>query len=133
MCIFCKIVAGEIPSYKLYEDDRILAFLDIAPVHKGHILVIPKKHYANLEEISPEDLSFLILVVKQLGLLLKKRLGYEGYNVSENNDPVAGQEVAHLHFHLIPRIAGDGLLPWKKEEYAPGEAEEVLAKLKGNL
>ena len=129
MCIFCQIVAGEIPSYKVYEDERVLVFLDIKPVHQGHLLVIPKKHVANLEEVSADDLQALILVVQKMGWLLKERLGYPAYNVSENNDPLAGQEVPHLHFHLIPRLAGDGLAPWRKEEYAPGEMEEVLKKL----
>jgi histidine triad (HIT) family protein len=129
MCIFCKIIAGEIPAYRVYEDDKVFAFLDIKPVHPGHILVIPKKHLTNLEEIDNQDLTDLILVVKEMGALVKNNLNYESYNVIVNNDPVAGQEIPHLHFHIIPRVAGDNLHHWPHQEYAPGEAEEVLKKL----
>lgn len=130
MCIFCKIIAKEIPSYKIYEDDYSLAFLDINPVNPGHALVISKTHAATLEEIEADDLQKLILVVKIVGRLLKDKLGYAGYNVNISNDPVAGQEVPHLHFHLIPRQAGDGLMVWPHSKYAEGEAEEILRKLK---
>jgi len=130
MCIFCKIVAGEIPAYKIYEDEDSLAFLDINPVNPGHALVISKKHAANLEEIEASDLQKLIVVVKIVGRLLKEKLGYAGYNVNISNDPVAGQEVPHLHFHLVPRKAGDGLMLWPHAQYAEGEAEEILRKLK---
>jgi histidine triad (HIT) family protein len=129
MCIFCKIVAGEILADKVYEDDSVLAFLDIKPVHPGHILVIPKKHLANLESIAEQDLANLILVVKKMGALVKNNLNYESYNVVVNNDPVAGQEIPHLHFHIIPRVVGDDFKHWPHQEYAPGEAEEVLKKL----
>lgn len=129
MCIFCKIIKGELPAYKVYEDEKILAFLDINPVHPGHILVIPKKHVANLEEIDSQSLRDLILVVKKMGALVKNRLNYESYNIVENNDPVAGQEIPHLHFHIIPRVAGDNLNHWASHEYALGGAEEILKKL----
>jgi histidine triad (HIT) family protein len=129
-CLFCKIVANEIPSYKVYEDENTLAFLDIQPVNPGHTLVIPKKHYTNLEEIPEAELCQLIKVVKKLGLLLKKALNLEGYNIQVNNDPLSGQVIPHLHFHLTPRLEGDGLRFWPKRQYEPGEAEAVLAKLK---
>ncbi len=130
MCIFCKIIANEIPSYKIYEDDYSLAFLDINPVNPGHALVISKKHAATMEEIEADDLQKLIVVVKTVGRLLKEKLGYAGYNVNISNDPVAGQEVPHLHFHLLPRVEGDGLMLWPHSQYAAGEAEEILRKLK---
>ena len=129
MCVFCKIITGEIPSYKIYEDDQVFAFLDIKPVHHGHTLVISKKHVANLEEISETDLQAVILTVKKIGQMLKNKLGVLGYNVSLNNDPVAGQEIPHLHFHIIPRKIHDGLKLFPQQGYAPGEAEEVLRKL----
>ena len=129
MCIFCKIIAGEIPSYKIYEDEKTFAFLDIKPIHPGHILVIPKKHYQNMEEISDNDLQALILVVKKLGAALKSKLGVIGYNIHENNDLIAGQAVPHLHFHIIPRIEGDGFKHWDGATYNPGEAEEIVKKL----
>jgi len=128
-CIFCQIVSGAIPSRRIYEDDQVLAFLDIRPVSAGHTLVIPKEHYRNLEEIDPASLARLIQAVQAVGRIIKDKLGVAGYNVTENNDPVAGQEVPHLHFHVIPRQPGDNLGPWPHREYAPGEAEEILRKL----
>ena len=129
MCIFCKIINNEIPCYKVYEDDKVLAFLDIKPLNPGHTLVIPKKHYSDLGEINDEDLIALIQAVKKVGELIKEKLGVGGYNVSENNGAVAGQEVPHLHFHVIPRQTGDGLSPWPRKEYKEGEAEEIVKKL----
>lgn len=130
MCIFCKIINKDIPCHEIYEDDKTLAFLDIKPVNPGHSLVIPKTHYANFEEITPEDLQAVILTVKKIGALLKEKLGVTGYNVMESNDPIAGQEIPHLHFHVIPRQAGDGHIHWPRREYNQGEAEETLKKLK---
>lgn len=129
MCVFCKIIAGEIPSYKVYEDDKVFAFLDIKPVNPGHILVVPKTHYQNFEEITEEDLKAVILVVKKMGAYLKDKLGVVGYNVHENNDLVAGQAVPHLHFHIIPRREDDGYEHWDGKSYNPGEAEEIVKKL----
>jgi len=128
-CIFCKIIAGEIPSYKVYEDKHTLAFLDIGPVNPGHTLVVPKKHFANIEEADEETLCRVMKTVKKVGLSLKKNLGAVGYNILEANDPEAGQSVPHLHFHLIPRLPGDGLTFWPQKKYATGEAEAVLKKI----
>jgi len=132
-CIFCKIIAGEIPSYKVYEDEDNFAFLDIAPVSHGHTLVVPKKHYANLEEIGEEELSQLIKAVKKIGKAIKEGLGVKGYNATMNNNQVAGQVVPHLHFHLIPRKEGDGLELWPQGKYNEGEEEKVLEAIKNNL
>jgi histidine triad (HIT) family protein len=129
-CIFCKIAKGEIPSNGLYEDDKILAFLDISPVSLGHTLVIPKEHYQSMEEISESELCSLIRVVKIIGENLKKKLNVPGYNVCLNNDPAAGQLIPHLHFHIIPRQEGDGLQPWPQGEYQEGEADKIVAKIK---
>lgn len=129
-CIFCKIVAGEIPSYKIYEDDSTLVFLDIAPVNPGHVLVVSKKHFANMEEIPGEDLCQLIKAVKKVGQALKEGMGAEGYNINENNDPVAGQIIPHIHFHIVPRRAEDGLKLWPQGKYGEGEAEKILEKIK---
>lgn len=129
MCIFCKIIAGEIPCRKVYEDDKVLAFLDIKPTNPGHILVVPKEHYQNIEEITEEDFCILMMAVKRMGKLLKDKLGALGYNITENNDPIAGQNVPHLHFHIIPRHEGDGHVQWFQGEYKPGEAEEIVKKL----
>lgn len=129
-CIFCKIIASEIPSYKVYEDEKVYAFLDIAPVNYGHILVVPKKHAANLEEVEVSELEPLMKAVKMLGAAIIKSSVAEGYNVVVNNNAVAGQIVSHLHFHIIPRNGDDGLSAWPGGKYADGEAEEVLNKIK---
>ena len=131
-CLFCKIVNGEVLSYKVYEDDKVFAFLDIAPVNYGHTLVVPKKHYANIEEINEDDLSAVIKAVKKIGASIKKNLGVEAYNATINNGELAGQVINHLHFHIIPRAKGDGLKLWSQGEYGDGEAEEVLEKIKIN-
>lgn len=131
-CIFCKIVKGELPSYKVYEDDDTLAFLDIKPTAQGHTLVVPKKHYANLEEISEEDLQKVILTVKKIGKALKEGLQAESYNVCENNDKAAGQIIPHIHFHLIPRYKADTLDQWPQSDYPEGRAQEILEKIKIN-
>jgi len=129
MCIFCKIINQEIPSHRVYEDSQVLAFLDIKPVNPGHTLVVPKKHYQNIEEISETDLASLMAVVKKVGGLLKSKLGVAGYNVTCNNDPVAGQIVPHLHFHVVPRHAGDGCLSWEQHNYREQEAEKIISLL----
>ncbi|OGF24653.1 HIT family hydrolase [Candidatus Falkowbacteria bacterium RIFCSPLOWO2_12_FULL_45_13] len=129
-CIFCKIISGELPSYKVYEDEFTLAFLDINPVNPGHTLVVPKRHVTNIEAVDEETLCQVVKAVKKVGLSLKKNLGVAGYNLGVNNDPVAGQVVAHLHFHIIPRLAGDGFKLWPQKEYGDGEAEAVFAKIK---
>jgi len=129
-CIFCKIINGEIPSYKIYEDSQVLAFLDINPVNPGHTLVVPKKHVANIEETDEETLCQVMKIVKKVGQSLKKNLGAPGYNVLENNDPVAGQVVPHLHFHVTPRRENDGLDLWPQKHYKENEAEEILNKIK---
>jgi len=129
MCVFCKIISREIPAYIVYEDEKALAFLDQRPTSLGHTLVVPKSHYANLEEISEEDLAALMLAVKKVGGLLKDKLGIAGYNVNENNDPVAGQVVNHLHFHVIPRYENDGLVLWHGNDYKTGEVESLISKL----
>ena len=131
-CIFCKIVDGEIPidEAKIYEDDQLIVFLDQAPVHPGHALVTTKKHYANLEETPDEVLANIIKMVKKVGKIIKKNLGYEGYNVVVNNDPVALQTVQHSHFHVIPRVANDGFRFLKQTEYKEGEKKEYAEKIK---
>lgn len=128
-CLFCKIISGEIPSYKVYEDENCLAFLDIAPVNPGHTLVVSKKHFANMEETPEEALCQVIGAVKKVGKALKGGLGVDGYNINVNNDPIAGQIIPHLHFHIIPRHKGDGLKLWEQGKYKEGEAEEVVNKL----
>lgn len=121
MCIFCKIVNGEIPSYKIYEDNDFLAFMDISPATIGHTLVIPKKHYDSIFSLD-EDTKIFSLVIK-LSKVIKEALDLEGMNILNNNGEVAGQSVKHFHIHLIPRYKDDNLkmnLPestFNKEEF----------------
>ena len=100
-CIFCKIIAGEIPSYKIYEDDLVLAFLDINPVGVGHTLVIPKKHTLDFDTISESDLANIMHVAKEISKLLCEKLGADGYSLAQNNG--IAQEVKHFHLHIIPK------------------------------
>lgn len=132
-CVFCKIVAGEIPATKIYEDENALAFLDIAPVNPGHTLVIPKKHSENLEDIAEADLCSIIKTVKKIGKAVKNSISPAGYNVGLNNGSGSGQLVPHLHFHVMPRQAGDGHKLWSQGKYEEGEAERVAEKIKTSL
>lgn len=132
MCVFCKIIKGELPADKIYEDADILAFLDIKAHNPGHALVVPKKHYQNLEEISEEDLKKLIIAVKKLGQMMKDKLAVSAYNIIQNNGPLAGQVVPHIHFHLIPRYENDGLRFFERLEDSKMpeiSREDILNKL----
>jgi histidine triad (HIT) family protein len=132
-CVFCKIVRGELPSYKVYEDEKTLAFLDIHPVSPGHVLVIPKVHAANLFEISAEDWASVQETVRKIAAVLEKATGADGVNLMMNNRKHAGQVVDHAHVHLIPRFKGDGLKLWPHKEYKEGEAVSVAEKIKNAL
>ena len=107
-CLFCKIVAGDIPSHKVYEDEQSLAFLDIMPAARGHTLVIPKTHAAGLMEITPESLAATVRCAQTVARLLRTRLGPDGINMIQNDGAAAGQEIFHYHLHLLPRWEGDG-------------------------
>jgi histidine triad (HIT) family protein len=129
-CIFCKIVAGEIPSHKIDEDDKTLAFMDINPWTKGHSLVIPKEHSRNIYDADPEDLAATHKTAQRLAQRMRDRLNCEGINVVQSSEPVAMQTVFHTHVHVIPRYSDDGLRlpahpkPAEHEELA-GLAEEL--------
>lgn len=113
-CLFCKMVSGEIPSDKIYEDDKVFAFLDIQPANAGHTLVIPKKHSKNILEIENEDLEATIQIVKMLAKKIIKAVKAQGFNIIINTEKVAGQIVFHTHFHLVPRFEDDSReLHWK--------------------
>lgn len=108
-CIFCKIINGEIPGTKVYEDDKFVAILDISQLAYGHTLVIPKTHYANIYEMPADLLAEMIVVVQKLAKQITKALDAEGCNILNNNGPLAGQTVNHFHVHIIPRKTNDGL------------------------
>lgn len=108
-CIFCKIVKNEIPSHKIYENEDILAFLDIQPLTKGHCLVIPKKHFENIFDIDENNLQKVIVSAKHISEKIKNNLGADGIRISQSNGKAAGQDIMHFHLHIIPRYSGDGL------------------------
>lgn len=107
-CIFCRIVVGELPNYTVFEDDRVLAFLDITPRTKGHTLVIPKVHGATLQDVTSEDRDALFAGVNEVMKILKQRLQADGFSVGWNHGDAGGQLVGHLHVHVMPRWKGDG-------------------------
>jgi len=130
-CIFCKIIDGKIPSAKVYEDDKVISFLDIMPANKGHCLVVPKKHYETLLDIPNEDLANLIKTTKRVAKALSLSIGNGSYNVVMNNGKVAGQLVAHAHIHIIPRFKGDHLrLTWSHKKYIDKEMQRVQEMIK---
>ena len=134
-CVFCKIVAGQLPSCKVYEDTDTLAFMDIGPIVPGHTLVIPKTHVDPLTAAPPEVLQKLILVVQRIARAQLKAFKADGINVIQSNGRVAGQVVPHLHFHVIPRFAADGHhWNWKAHPYAQVEDMCTMAeKIKSAL
>jgi histidine triad (HIT) family protein len=133
-CVFCKIVRDEMPSSKVFENERLLAFLDINPVSKGHTLVIPKNHYAGFLEIPADLFTEMGQVLQRVGRAAKTHLGSDGFNVLLNNGRAAGQLIDHAHFHLVPRRVGDGVMAWPKvRPYAAGEMETVRSKLANGL
>ncbi len=107
-CIFCKIASGEIPSNTIYEDDSFRVILDNGPATKGHALVLPKEHYANLFEIPEDVLSGAVVVAKKVAGTMKEKLSCDGLNLVQNNGEAAGQTVMHFHLHIIPRYQNDG-------------------------
>jgi histidine triad (HIT) family protein len=129
-CIFCKIISEEVPSYKVYEDDKAVAFFDILPVSPGHTIVVPRKHATDLEELPEEDFSFLIKAVKKIGRAMLDGLKVKGYSIYLDNKNAANQHVPHVHFHIVPRAEGDGLGRWPQSGYNDGEAEKCLKMIR---
>ena len=123
-CIFCKIVAGELPSQRIAEDERTVSFMDINPATRGHALVIPKAHAVDLLEIEPVDLTAVALAAQRLAKRVAERLDADGVNLINSCGSAAWQTVFHFHIHVIPRYTGDPLkLPWIP---APGNADEIV-------
>ena len=124
-CLFCKIVAGEIPSQRVDEDERTVAFMDISPATRGHALVIPRHHAANLLEIEAEDLAATVAAAQRLARTAVERLGADGVNLINSCGSAAWQTVFHFHIHVIPRYADDPLrLPWTP---SPGDPDKIAA------
>lgn len=129
-CIFCKIINKEIPSQKIYEDNEIVAFLDIQPVKPGHTLVIPKKHYDTFENTPVEVITNLFSIVHKLATQIKNVVKADGFNLSLNNGRAADQIIDHTHVHIIPRYYDDGLKTWDKMSYQANEMSELAEKLR---
>ncbi len=136
-CIFCKIVKGDIPCAKVFENEHVLAFLDISQVSKGHTLVIPKIHKENVYELSTEDSQEIFKVVPKIANAIKEKFSPIGLNLLSNNGEHAGQSVLHFHLHLIPRYGkGDGFgAVWKSHEsdYSPEKLSEIAKKVSSSL
>ena len=132
-CVFCKIIAGDILAFKVYEDDETLAILDIAPTNYGHTLVIPKDHTENIYTVSAELLCRLTLTTQKIATAIRNGADVDGVNIIMNNEPAAGQIVNHAHIHVIPRLNDDGLVHWPHKEYKEGDMKVYQDKIKAEL
>ena len=132
-CIFCRIAKGEIPCAKIYEDDNVLAFLDLSPVHHGHTLVIPKNHYKDMLEVPAELGTAVFAALQKVAAAVMKAAGAQGFNVMQNNGLAAGQTVFHIHWHIIPRFENDGLTMWAQGSYPDGAMQAMAAKVASYL
>ncbi|MBU2565945.1 HIT family protein [Patescibacteria group bacterium] len=132
-CLFCKICAKTIDSDIVYEDEKVIAFLDINPVNPGHVLVLPKIHVEHLVDLSDEDILPVMKVVKKIMKALMSQSDVEGINILQNNYSAAGQVVPHVHFHVIPRKQGDGHRHWPGTAYQEGESAIMAERIKSAL
>ncbi len=129
-CIFCKIVRKEMPAGLVAEEKNAIAFMDISPARKGHVLVVSKSHAEGIVDIAVEDLMATMHLVQRVAIALKESIGPAGFSVVQLNGEASGQTVFHLHFHVIPRHAGDGLaMKWSRETYGAGELEQYREKI----
>jgi len=132
-CIFCKIANGEIPSRTLYEDDRFRVILDLAPMAKGHALILPKEHFADIYELPEEWCADAMKLAKKMAVKMTQKLGCQGFNIMQNNGVVAGQTVFHFHLHLIPRYEGEQeqsvLIALKSSGPSAEELDAVLRQI----
>ena len=132
-CIFCSIIKGDIPSFKIYEDNDFLAFLDIAPGTKGHTLIIPKEHAATLEDLSDDKASKILILAKKIVKAMKEVHDFTNYNIIQNNGKIAGQTVDHYHMHIIPRYSIEEVGLWTPHENDPSVNEENAKLVRDKL
>ena len=132
-CIFCKILAGEIPSTVVYEDDDFKAIVDVNPAARGHVIILPKNHAANIYELPDEDASKIMVVAKKIATAIKKAYNCDGVNILQNNGEAAGQTVFHLHVHVIPRFKGDTVnIGWKQGDM-PEDLDTIYKEIQAQL
>lgn len=133
-CIFCKINAGEIPSATVYEDEDFKAIMDIFPAAKGHVILLSKRHCANLFELEDELAKKALIIARKIATAMRAELGCEGINLLQNNGEAAGQTVFHFHIHLIPRYEGDPVqITWETGKYEDGEAVNLAGAIASKL
>ncbi len=133
-CLFCQIINGEVPSHKVYEDENVIAILDIHPVNPGHTLIIPKKHSRDMLDADDSTLQAMIVATKKVAeAIILAFEEYDAFNLELNNGRLAGQIIPHLHWHIVPRSEDDGLQHWPGKDYKAGEAEEVAVKIREKL
>ncbi len=133
-CIFCKIIAGEIPSAELIRTDKVVSFLDINPVNPGHALVVPTRHVASLLDLKQDELHQAVFVAKRVAGAIREATGSPAFNILQNDGEAAGQVVGHVHFHVVPRSPDDGFeLGWRQLAYAEGELESMRHAIRRGL
>jgi histidine triad (HIT) family protein len=130
-CVFCRIVRKELSASHVYEDDRTIAFLDFKPINEGHTLVVPRKHYENIHEISDEDVAYLFKTVKKVASVVKKGLNADGISIFQNNGRAAGQVVFHIHVHVIPRFGEQKMR--QRQNATKEELDEVAERIRQHL
>ena len=133
-CIFCKIVAGQVPCHKLYNDEHVLSFLDVGPLSRGHALVIPKGHWVKLDQVPDEISATIGQLLPRLSAAVMRASGAEDWNVLQNNGRSAHQFVDHVHFHIIPKVDGAGLgISWPADQLDNEDAAELRDEITGQL
>jgi histidine triad (HIT) family protein len=133
MCLFCSIVAGDIPAEKIYEDEHTLAFLDIRPTNPGHVLVIPKKHAENVLSAESDTVAQVFETVRMLAPKVKEVMEADGINIYSNNGEAAGQVIFHMHIHIIPRFSDDGHKVWHGKDMSQEELHAIGEKLRTHI
>ena len=133
-CVFCKIINEELPAARLYEDSEVISFLDINPVNLGHTLVVPRRHYELLLDISGDELGRVMKIIPSIARAVVTATKADGLNIFQTNKPCAGQTVPHLHFHVIPRHVHDGFsFGWRQKKYCGNEMEKMMENIKSIL
>jgi len=132
-CVFCKIIKKEIPADFVYENDKIVAFLDIHPSNKGHTLVVPREHHADLLETPDDVLADILSRTKKIAPAIMNTVGAQGFNSIFNTKPAAGQVIFHTHMHIIPRFTNDGLKHWPEKHMSAEELKKVASEIKAQL